>query len=315
MVSELQRRLLVLCAVRLDKTSPDWNVIAREAQRQDGVARLERGDVWEKSTGGQLTHEMLSLTAGDRSEAERRVDEELTLADNVDAQLITVLDDAYPANLRLVPDLPPFLFVRGTMLDADVRAVAVVGTRQASPGGLARATKMSRLLAGAGVTVVSGLARGIDTSAHTAALDAGGRTIAVLGTGITKCYPKENAPLAERIIGAGALVSQFWPSANPATFTFPRRNVVTSGISQGTVVIEASSTSGAKMQARLALQHGKRVWLVKSLVTEQEWARKYVQSRGAIEVDDVAHVVRDLAPVDRVVTASRGTRQLALELL
>ena len=117
---------------------------------------------------------------------------------------------------------------------------------------------MSRLLAGQAATVVSGLAKGIDTAAHCAALDADGRTIAVLGTGITKCYPGENRDLAEAITaGSGVLVSQFWPTSPPSRFTFPRRNVVTSGISQGTIVIEATSTSGAKMQARLALDHGK----------------------------------------------------------
>lgn len=106
---------------------------------------------------------------------------------------------------------------------------------------------MSRLLAEQHVTVVSGLAKGIDTAAHRAALAAKGRTIAVLGTGITRCYPSENQGLSEEITASGALVSQFWPTSPPSRYTFPRRNVVTSGISQGSVVIEAASTSGAKM--------------------------------------------------------------------
>jgi len=152
------------------------------------------------------------------------------------AALVTVLDPEYPANLRLVPNLPPFLFVRGELRDEDVRSVAVVGTQEASRAGLGRAQRMPRMLAERDVTVISGLARGIDTAAQRAALDAGGRPIAVFGTGITKCYPSENRDLAEEITGHGALLSQFWPTRSPGRDTFPRRNVVTSGLSQGTVL-------------------------------------------------------------------------------
>ena len=174
---------------------------------------------------------------------------------------------------------------------------------------------MSKLLAERGVTVVSGMARGIDSAAHRSAIESGGRTIAVLGTGITKTYPSENRELAEEISEHGALVSQFWPTRSPGRDTFPRRNVVTSGLSQGTVVIEASSTSGAKMQARLALEHGKKVFLLKSLVTDQPWARTYVAKRGAIEVNDVEEVIRHLASPERVRQASEQRQQLTLALL
>src|SRR5262249_2922311 len=151
--------------------------------------------------------------------------------------------------------------------------------------GRRRAARMARLLAANGVTVLSGLARGIDTAAHQAALDAGGRTVAGLGTGIRRIYPPENPELAEQIVERGALVSQFWPDTPPTTYGFPRRNVTMSGMGQGTVVIEAASTSGAKMQARLALEHGKKVFLVHHLVTEQPWARRYLE-RGAVVVQD-----------------------------
>jgi DNA processing protein len=162
------------------------------------------------------------------------------------------------------------------------------------------------------VTVVSGMARGIDTAAHRGALDAGGRTIAVIGTGITRCYPSENRALAEEIASSGALVSQFWPTRQPGKDTFPRRNVVTSGISQGTVVIEATSTSGAKMQARLALEHGKKVFLLRSLVTSQPWATDYVSRRGAIEVSAVEEVSAQLAEPERVRQATMQNQQLSL---
>jgi DNA processing protein len=172
---------------------------------------------------------------------------------------------------------------------------------------------MARLLAEAGVTVISGLAAGIDTAAHEQMLVQGGRTIAVLGTGILRTYPKENLELAVRIAQSGSLVSQFWPSQPPTRYTFPRRNVVTSGMGQGTVVIEATRTSGAKMQARLALEHGKQVFLVSRLVMNQSWARKYVE-RGAVEVHRVEDVVSRLRSLEQIDALTAGRRQLALEL-
>ncbi len=247
--------------------------------------------------------------------AEERVEHELALAEKFGARLVTVLDGDYPVNLRLIPDRPPFLFYRGEFRQReDARSVAVVGTRTASPDGLRQAATMARLLVDHGVTVTSGLAEGIDTAAHRATLDNGGRTIAVLGTGITKVFPAANSRLSEEIATRGVLVSQFWPSMRPSSWTFPRRNIVTSGISQGTVVVEASSTSGAKMQARIAIEHGKRVWLVGSLVLGQEWARRYLE-RGAVKVDNVEDVVAMLADPERLQRAARQQQQLALEIL
>lgn len=309
------RRLLTLCAIRVDGAGIDWSLVAREAQTGEGLDSLYSGHINESGRAADASREALRRGLEDLSGANRRVEEELAAAASVGARLVTVLDEAYPANLRLIPNLPPFLFVRGDLVDDDVRSVAVVGTRNPSDTGLIHAREMASRLVHKGVTVVSGLARGIDSAAHRAALDAGGRTIAVLGTGITQCYPPENRGLAEEIAARGALVSQFWPTRPPGRDTFPRRNVVTSGLSQGTVVIEASSTSGAKMQARLALEHGKRVFLIKSLVTDQEWARGYVDKRGAVEVDTVDDVVRDLAPVERVRRAGEQRQQLSFAIL
>ena len=169
---------------------------------------------------------------------------------------VTILDDEYPANLRDVYNRPPMLFIRGTILKRDERSVAVVGTRTPSPAGVKEARRLAGELARRGITVLSGLARGIDTAVHEATQEAGGRTIAVLGTGIYRIYPPENTRLAHEIERGGALVSQFWPDAPPTRISFPLRNVVMSGMAIGTVVIEAGPTSGAKMQARLALEHG-----------------------------------------------------------
>lgn len=314
MISSAQHDLLTLCALRHEDKHLDWSLIARESLRPDGIEALLAGQVLETSPAADQARQLLPLMLKNRTQAQARVAEELQLADRVGAHLVTVIDEGYPTNLLLIPNLPPFLFVRGDLRFEDARSVAVVGTRKASTIGLARAGRLARELAGKGVTVVSGLAVGIDTAGHRAALAEGGRTIAVIGTGITRCYPTENEALAEDIVQAGsAIVSQFWPSTRPAKYTFPRRNVVTSGISQGTVVVEASSTSGAKMQARIALEHGKRVFLLHSLVTDQPWARRYVSERGAVEVDELVDILDWIADAEKVhqVIAARS-EQLTL---
>ncbi len=314
-VTDSARALLALCAIRVDGKSVDWSMLARVVQA-GGLEGLHAGLVPSGDPGATARNrELLRTGLGDLTEARHRVEDELRAAENVGAHLVTVLDAHYPANLRLVHDLPPFLFVQGTITASDLRSVAVVGTRQVSPTGLARAGRMARELADHGVTVTSGLAKGVDTAAHTAALEAGGRTIAVVGTGITRCYPAENKQLAERIREAGAVVSQFWPTRAPGRDTFPRRNRVTSGISQGTVVIEASSTSGAKMQARLASEHGKRVWLIASLVTDQEWARRMVADGRATEIRSTSEVIDELAlPVSVAGVPAPASEQMMIEL-
>jgi DNA processing protein len=202
------------------------------------------------------------------------------------------LDSDYPSNLRHVFNRPPFLFVKGSLLPEDDRAVAVVGTRKASKPALGRAKQLASQLVEHGITVLSGLAAGIDSAAHEAALDARGRTVAVLGTGIETIYPAKNSKLADRILAeGGALVSQFWPDAPPTRFSFPMRNVVMSGMATGTAVIEANSISGAKMQARLALQHGKRLFLMKDLVMQEEWAQRYAKDPGATVVSSVEDII------------------------
>lgn len=304
--------LLALCAIQ----GASWYAIARSAQEPDGLARLLRGEPSEESSEAAATAQAIRSGIGELDAHLARARDEVHMArEQVDARLVTVLDDDYPANLRLIFNLPPFLFVRGTLQREDAYSVAVVGTRKASDDGVRRARQMARALVKSHVTVLSGLAKGIDTAAHDETLEHGGRTIAVLGTGILRTYPAENRELAERIIDNGALVSQFWPSQPPAQHTFPRRNVVTSGMSQGSVVIEASGASGAKMQARFALQHGKHAFLVQSLVTDQPWAQQYLEKYPrAVQVSNVAEVMRYLKSPDVVEEITAGRRQLALEL-
>jgi DNA processing protein len=209
-------------------------------------------------------------------------------------QLLTVLDDAYPDNLRGVHDRPPLIFIAGRLLPDDARAIAVVGARHASAQGLAEAKRIAAHLAGAGFTVASGLAAGMDTAAHISALANRGRTIAVIGTGLNRSYPPQNERLQRRIASECAVISQFWPGAPPSKRSFPMRNAVMSGLALATVVVEAAYTSGARMQARLALGHGRPVFLPRSLLAHQLWAREYATKPGT-------HVFRDPEEITAVV--------------
>lgn len=210
---------------------------------------------------------------------------------HLDATLVTVLDDEYPANLRMVHDHPPFLFVRGTLEPSDERAIAVVGTREPSEKGARIAEQIAGSLADRGITVVSGMAAGIDTAAHTGALSAGGRTLAVFGTGIDRIYPASNRSLAQKITASGATLSQFWPDMAPTRWSFPVRNIVTSGLSLGTLVVEAGPTSGARLQAEHALRHGKRLYLLRRLVEDQPWAKDLIGTPGVLAIDDIEEVL------------------------
>lgn len=216
---------------------------------------------------------------------------------------LSVLDERYPQNLRSIHDRPPLLFVRGALTDADERSVAVVGTRRATDAGLAHAREVAAGLVDAGYTVVSGLAAGVDRAAHVGALDRGGRTVAVIGTGLRRAYPAANAVLQQRIASESAVVSQFWPDAPPSKRTFPMRNVVMSGLARATVVIEASETSGARMQARFALAHGRPVFLLASLL-DHAWARDHAERPGTYVVEEAGEIVEH---VERLLAADTLT--------
>ncbi len=203
---------------------------------------------------------------------------------------LTFLDADYPAQLRAVHDLPPVLFHLGRLVADDV-AVSVVGSRNASTRGLSIATAVAAGLVDRNITVVSGLAKGIDTAAHTATLEAGGRAVAIIGTGINKYYPAENHALQDQVAAEGLLISQFWPDAPPGKHTFPMRNSVMSGYGRATIVVEAGEHSGARIQARRAVAHGRPVILTDLVVRANNWAKAMVGQPGVHVADSTAQVM------------------------
>lgn len=283
-----QAALLALVA----RARGEWHLVAQLLEATGSALRVTRRD-W---TGFEPPELIRAASGTHTTDADiDRFEQQIGELHGEGIRLVTVLDAEYPTNLRLVYNRPPFLFFRGDLSPEDERAVAIVGTRSASPAGREIAAQLAGELAQQGVTVLSGLALGIDTAAHEATLAVGGRTVAVMGTGIHRVYPRQNTELAAKIVSCGgALVSQFWPDAPPTKYSFPMRNVVMSGMGIGTVVVEASRTSGAKMQARLALDHGKRLFLLEPLVMQEAWARDYSERPGAMVVRSVDDVLAAL---------------------
>jgi len=219
-------------------------------------------------------------------------------------RLVTQADPAYPPLLLEIPDPPPFLYVRGDLRGGRC-AVAMVGSRHATPYGLDATRRLSGDLARRGLTVVSGLARGIDTAAHEGALQARGRTIAVLGSGLECLYPPENRTLARRIAASGAVISELPLDAGPDAHHFPQRNRIISGMTVGTVVVEATRRSGSLITARLAAEQNREVFAVPgSIQSFKSIGTHALIKEGAKLVTHAGDIVEELpvwargAPVD-----------------
>lgn len=197
------------------------------------------------------------------------LDAELARIEQAGARVLTWESPDYPSLLQDIEQPPPVLYVRGTLTTADRLAVAVVGTRDPSAYGKDVAQRISAGLASNGVTVVSGLAYGIDAVAHRAALEAGGRTLAVLGTGVDVVYPERHRDLANSIMGSGALISDYCLGTKPEPTNFPPRNRIISGLSLGTLVVEAGAQSGALITLHFALEQGRETFAVPGNVYNQ----------------------------------------------
>jgi len=226
-----------------------------------------------------------------------RVNRELDLIEKLGITLLTLHDERYPRILKTIYNPPPFLYVKGKIQNEDRSALAVVGSRNASSYGKSITRQLARSLTRRGFTIVSGLARGIDTAAHKGALEAGGRTLAVLGSGIDVIYPWENKTLAKAIIENGALISEFPLGTQPEATNFPSRNRIISGIALGTVIIEASVRSGSLITASLALEQGREVFAVPGNV-DSPWSKgtNRLIKEGAKLVTDPEDIVEEIRP-------------------
>lgn len=243
------------------------------------------------------------------------------MGDNDDIYAIARDDGAYPAALRPIRDAPLELFVRGTLLSQDEIAVAIVGARRASEYGKAVARRLAADLAACGVTIVSGMARGIDGAAHQGALDAGGRTLAVLGCGPDVVYPTVHAQLMRQIISSGAVISEFPPETPPRPEQFPQRNRIISGLAKGVVVVEGRVGSGSLITADFALEQGREVFAVPGNIFEEtSWAPHHLVSQGARLVASADDILDELkishrsAPQRAAVSLDDGERAVWAQL-
>jgi DNA processing protein len=239
----------------------------------------------------------------------------VNLCDKRNIDILTLEDDDYPEMLKYIQNPPLVLYSRGKIPKTNF--VAVVGSRKASGYGIETAVKLSSELAMAGITVVSGMARGIDTASHCGALNAGGETVAVLGCGVDQPYPPENKALMERIIISGAVISEYPPGTPPATFHFPARNRIISGMSLGTLVVEAGMKSGSLITARFSLDQGREVFAVPGDITHyNSMGTNRLIKDGAkmvLSVDDILEELTfGIAPLDKGNGKKRKSRADAL---
>jgi DNA processing protein len=229
-------------------------------------------------------------------------------------RVIAMTDPEYPPALQQIFDPPPILFIRGRVELLGSLMIGVVGTRRPTAYGTAVSTRLSTDLSQAGLTIASGMARGIDTAAHKAVLEAGGDTVAVFGCGVDQVYPSENRKLAERIIANGAVISEF-PMGTPAyPQNFPVRKRIIAGMSAGVIIVEGGEYSGSSITAKLAIEQGREVFAVPGNVTSKmSWGPNLLIKQGAKLVQEWNDVVTELKAEDRRRLAEKCRKQLNLK--
>jgi len=220
---------------------------------------------------------------------------EIELASKNGIEIVTIDDEEYPENLKTISDPPIVLYIKGKILPRDKLSIAIVGSRYSSSYGRNVCSILSKGLSKLGFTIISGMARGIDTSAHRSCLEEGGRTIAVLGSGLLQVYPAENKALFEEICKNGAVISEFPLDTKPFSPNFPRRNRIIAGMSLGCIVVEARERSGALITARLAMESGREVFAVPGEITKEtsKGTNKLIKE-GAKPVSDVIDIIEEL---------------------
>lgn len=236
--------------------------------------------------------------------------DELKKADDLGIKVIHLGDPGYPARLRAIPDPPPYIYIRGALSEADAVALAVVGSRQSTNYGREVSIRLTRDLAARGITIVSGMARGIDACAHRGALDAGGRTIAVLGCGLDYPFPRDSVEMARQIAANGALISECPLGTAPSPENFPKRNRIISGLSLGTLVVEAVHGSGSLITAQYARDQGRAVFAVPgNIMSSRSDGTNALLKAGARLVMTAEDVVSELqtSPEKKLDGAAGGT--------
>ncbi len=226
-----------------------------------------------------------------------------------EVDFITFKDKGYPQLLRYTFDPPLVLYIKGSLSEHDNIGIAIVGSRRPTSYGKHVAQELAAKLAGCGITIVSGMARGIDTMAHRGALKNKGRTIAVLGSGLDYVYPPENKPLMDKIISNGAVISEFPMGTAPFKQNFPIRNRIISGLTLGTLVVEAGERSGALITSRLALEQGREVFAIPGPINS--WASKGTNGlikQGAKLVEDIDDIIEELGPHLKSVISKEGQK-------
>lgn len=254
--------------------------------------------VWEANENSALGIEGISKQAVKSFIVNREkvnLDEELNLLAEKKVQALTLDADFYPKVLKNIYDPPPVLYVKGKELDPNEKSLAIVGTRRASRYGREIAKKLAYELSSLGITIVSGMALGIDTLAHQGAIEGGGKTVAVFGCGVDKVYPPSNRELAKQIESAGSLVSEFPLGTGTEKGHFPRRNRIIAGLSVGTIVVEGHYDSGAMITAKNALEEGREVFAVPGdIALDQSKGPHWLIKQGAKLVESVQDIIEEL---------------------
>ncbi|MGH3516067.1 MAG: DNA-processing protein DprA [Haloechinothrix sp.] len=291
-----QERKALVALLRYTEAGQHWRQTAQDIAEVGSAAEVLASEV-----GGQLfddpTEALMQHAAADIHRWE---------SDGM--RVLSLFDEDYPSQLRDVYDFPPLLFARGAVVKDD-SGICLVGSRQASAAGLAFTREIASALIDEGLTVISGLAKGIDAAAHTAALARAGRTVAVIGTGIDQYYPAENAALQRRIEADGLVLSQFWPGSSPTKQTFPMRNATMSAYGEATLIIEAGERSGARIQARQAIAHGRPLLLTSKVVSSTRWGRDLAATPGDVHV--VTDVDDALAAIGAILERRHTINELA----